>query len=183
MPQIENILVFYLWQCQIGWIYEVITFFIKKFKVQLHWEFIKFCKTTFLAIIQHTIELLCTLNNFIHPHYIHYMNSGRNWLISVILVFLLSSSPFITFMVAFPQLVSQPPLFWFLLFNPTFSSSATPSRSLTLCAPSPSTHQSLALASPLRTYGMIDRRARSASKSKGHLPGALNSGEALGPAM
>lgn len=53
----------------------------------------------------------------------------------------------------------------------------------TLCAPFPPTHQSLALASPLRTYGMMDRRASGASKAKGHLPGALHCRGALGPAM
>lgn len=55
--------------------------------------------------------------------------------------------------------------------------------SLPLCAPFPSTHQSLALASPLRTYGMMDRRASGASKAKGHLPGAQRCRGALGPAM
>lgn len=30
---------------------------------------------------------------------------------------------------------------------------------------------------------MMDRRASGASKAKGHLPGALRCGEALGPAM
>lgn len=53
---------------------------------------------------------------------------------------------------------------------------------LILCALFSSTHQSLALASPLRTYGMMDRRASGASKAKGHLPGVLRCREALGPA-
>lgn len=76
-----------------------------------------------------------------------------------------------------------------LLLTPptTFSSSfpphPAPPPSLPLCSPFPSTHQSLALASPLRTYGMMDRRASGASKAKGHLPGALHCRGALGPAM
>lgn len=53
---------------------------------------------------------------------------------------------------------------------------------LILCALFSSTHPSLALASPLRTYGMMDRRASGTSKAKGHLPGALRCREALGPA-
>ncbi len=57
------------------------------------------------------------------------------------------------------------------------------SPSFPLYAPFPFTHQSLALASPLRTYGMMDRRASGASKAKGHLPGALHCRGALGPAM
>lgn len=75
-----------------------------------------------------------------------------------------------------------------LLSPPTTFSSSSPHHptlppSLPLCAPFPSTHQSLALASPLRTYGMMDRRASGASKAKGHLPGALRCRGALGPAM
>ena len=76
-----------------------------------------------------------------------------------------------------------------LLLSPpsTFSLSSplhpTLSPSLPLCAPFPSTHPSLALASPLRTYGMMDRRASGASEAKGHLPGALRCRGALGPAM
>lgn len=69
----------------------------------------------------------------------------------------------------------------------TYSSSSSPhptlSPSFLLCTPFTSTHQSLALASPLRTYGMMDRRASGASKGKGHLPGALRCRVALGPAM
>lgn len=57
------------------------------------------------------------------------------------------------------------------------------SPSLPLCAPFLPTHQSLALASPLRTYGMMDWRASGASKAKGHLLGALRCRGALGPAM
>lgn len=60
----------------------------------------------------------------------------------------------------------------------TYSSSPLP-----LCAPFLSTHQSLALATPLRTYGMMDCRASGASKAKGHLLGALRCRGALGPAM
>lgn len=75
-----------------------------------------------------------------------------------------------------------PPLFSHHLFFLPFSSFYS-SPSLSLCAPFPSTHQSLALASPLRTYGMMDHRASGASKAKGHLPGALHCRGALGPAM
>ena len=56
-----------------------------------------------------------------------------------------------------------------------FASPSTP--------PFPSTHQSLALASPLRTYGMMDRRASGASKARGHLPGAPHCRGAPGPAF
>lgn len=53
-----------------------------------------------------------------------------------------------------------------------------------LCAPLfPASHQSLALASPSRTYGMMDRRASGASKARGHLPGALHCRGSQGPAM
>lgn len=41
-------------------------------------------------------------------------------------------------------------------------------------------HQSLALASPLRAYGMMDRRASGASEAKGHLPGAPRRGGSPG---
>lgn len=87
---------------------------------------------------------------------------------------------FVIFFVTF----SQPLCLFFsglllhIFFAATFSSS-----SLTLCAPFLSTHQSLALASPLRTYGMMDCRASGASQAKGHLPGALRCRGALGPAM
>lgn len=67
---------------------------------------------------------------------------------------------------------------FFFLFSSSYSFPSFP-----LCSPFPSTHQSLALASPLRTYGMMDRRASGASKVKGHLPGALRCGGAPGPAM
>lgn len=53
-----------------------------------------------------------------------------------------------------------------------------------LCAPLfPASHQSLALASPSRTYGMMDRRASGASEARGHLPGALHCRGSQGPAM
>lgn len=96
------------------------------------------------------------------------------------------------FFVTLPQLVSLPPLFLLLascsfsLLLPLFfllSSSSYSLPSLPLCAPFPSTHQSLALASPLRTYGMMDRRASGASKAKGHLPGAQCCQGALGLAL
>lgn len=101
---------------------------------------------------------------------------------------------FAMFFVTSPQLVPQPLLFLPLascsssLLLPPFFSSSFPAHptlppSLPLCAPFPATHQSLALASPLRTYGMMDRRASGASKAKGHLPGALHCRGALGPAM
>lgn len=47
----------------------------------------------------------------------------------------------------------------------------------------PPSHQSLALASPSRTYGMMDRRASGASKARGHLPGAPRRRGSQGPAM
>ncbi len=93
---------------------------------------------------------------------------------------------FVIFFVTTPQLVSWLPLASCSssLFPPPFlPPHPTPPPSLSLCAPFPSTHQSLALASPLRTYGMMDRRASGASKAKGHLPGALRCRGALGPAM
>lgn len=52
-----------------------------------------------------------------------------------------------------------------------------------LCAPLiPASHQSLALASPSRTYGMMDRRASGASEARGHLPGAPRCRGSRGPA-
>lgn len=96
------------------------------------------------------------------------------------------------FFVTLPQLVSPPPLLLplascsFSLLLPPFPPPLLLILLLPLpplCAPFPSTHQSLALASPLRTYGMMDRRASGASKAKGHLPGALRCRGALGPAM
>lgn len=99
---------------------------------------------------------------------------------------------FVNFIFTFFNLFPHP-LFFFpwplapLSPSTTFSSfsPSIPTRppSLPLCAPFPSTHQSLALASPLRTYGMMDRRASGASEAKGHLPGALRCRGALGPAM
>lgn len=61
----------------------------------------------------------------------------------------------------------------------------TPSSPLpSLCAPLfPPSHQSLALASPSRTYGMMDRRASGASKARGHLPGAPHCRGSQGPTM
>lgn len=71
-----------------------------------------------------------------------------------------------------------------LPWSTAFSTPSTYSHpSLPLCAHFLSTHQSLALASPLRTYGMMDCRASGASKAKGHLLGALRCRGALGPAM
>lgn len=105
-----------------------------------------------------------------------------------LLLFLISSP---TLSSCFTQLVSPNSsasssgllLFLFILL-PRFLLTFPPlSPPLPLCAPFPSTHQSLALASPLRTYGMMDRRASGASKAKGHLPGALRCRGALGPAM
>lgn len=91
---------------------------------------------------------------------------------------LLFSSVIFIYSTCFPKLLIALHLYSLT----TFSSSSSPP-SLPLCAPLPSTHQSLALASPLRTYGMMDRRASGASKAKGHLPGALRCRGAQGPAM
>lgn len=79
---------------------------------------------------------------------------------------------FVIFLPTVPQLV-----FLSLCFSLETLSSPPP------CASFQSTHQSLALASPLRTYGMMDRRASGASKSKGHLPGAQRCRGAQGQAM
>lgn len=85
----------------------------------------------------------------------------------------------------FPWPLATPPLnsFFHLFFLLYSSNPHSLPPSLLLCAPIPSTHQSLALASLLRTYGMMDCRASGASKAKGHLPGALRCRGALGPAM
>lgn len=99
---------------------------------------------------------------------------------------LLSNSVILFYSTRFPKLFCfilwslALPFYSLTTFSSNFSSSLP---SLPLCAPFPSTHQSLALASPLRTYGMMDRRASGASKAKGHLPGALRCRGALGPAM
>lgn len=108
--------------------------------------------------------------------------------ISFFYLFHLSSSPFVMFFVTFAQLVSPPSLLLWPLAPPLYShlfffrSPYSPPPPF-LFTPFPPTHQSLALASPLRTYGMMDRRASGASKAKGHLPGALHCRGALGPAM
>ena len=84
----------------------------------------------------------------------------------------------------FPWLLATPLSSFYHLFFLQYSSNP-PSLppSLPFFPPFPSTHQSLALASLLRTYGMMDRRASGTSKAKGHLPGALRCRGALGPAM
>lgn len=64
----------------------------------------------------------------------------------------------------------------------SFTTSSSPSPPL--CAPLyPPSHQSLALASPSRTYGMMDRRASGASEARGHSPGAPRRRGSQGPAM
>lgn len=93
-------------------------------------------------------------------------------------LYLLLFSFVVMFFVSFPQLVSLSPLLLppFLLPHRTYPPPSP------LHAPFPFTHQSLALASPLRTYGMMDCRASGASKAKGHLLGARLCRGALGPA-
>lgn len=100
-------------------------------------------------------------------------------------LFPLSSSPLLSSIVTFFSSSCFPQLCYHAwpLGLPFFSYHYFYLFPLPLCAPFPSTHQSLALASPLRTYGMMDRRASGASKAKGHLPGALRCRGALGPAM
>lgn len=109
------------------------------------------------------------------------------WSFSFVPLYLFNLFSFGQFLVYFAHLHNHFLISGLLHFsNHIYSSSATPhlafSLHLILCALFPSTHQSLALASPLRTYGMMDRRASGASKAKGHLPGALRCREALGPA-
>lgn len=110
-------------------------------------------------------------------------SSPSSFILSPLSLLLLS---FVILFVSFPQLVSlflaQTSRSSFLLI-PSFLPHHPNPLPPTLYSPFPSTHQSLALASPLRTYGMMDRRASGASKAKGHLPGALHCRGALGPTL